>query len=91
MPPLGERLGPGHGTLAEQLAAWRSRFPDVEATEVVASGHPAAVIKEHAVDADMVVISGRGHGEVTGMLVGSIARAVLHHVDRPIAVVHQPP
>jgi nucleotide-binding universal stress UspA family protein len=36
------------------------------------------------------VIGGRGHGTVTGMLLGSVARAILRHVDRPIIVVHQP-
>ena len=83
-------LAQAEHALAEQLAEWRAKFPDVEVAEVVASGHPAAVIKEHAADADLVVVGGRGHGVVTGMLLGSIARAVLHHVDRPIAVVHQP-
>ena len=33
---------------------------------------------------------GRGHSEVTGMLLGSVARAVLYLVDRPTAVVHEP-
>lgn len=78
------------GMLAEQLAPWRSKFAGVQVTEVVAAGHPAAVIADHAEGADLVVVGGRGHGVVTGMLLGSVARAVLHHVDRPIAVVHQP-
>jgi nucleotide-binding universal stress UspA family protein len=76
--------------LAEQLAGWRSKFPDVDVTEAIESGHPAAVIKEQADGADLVVIGGRGHGFVTGMPLGSIARAVLHHVNRPVAVVHEP-
>jgi nucleotide-binding universal stress UspA family protein len=37
-----------------------------------------------------VVIGGRGHSEVTGMLLGSVARAVLYLIDRPTAVVHEP-
>ena len=88
---MGERFGPGGGTLAEQQAAWRSRFHDVEATEVVASGHPAAVLREHAADADMVVISDRGHGEVSGMLLGSIARSGAASRRPSDAVVRQPP
>jgi nucleotide-binding universal stress UspA family protein len=76
--------------LADQLSTWRAKFAGVEVTETVAAGHPAAVIADHSADADVVVIGGRGHGVVTGMLLGSVARAVLHHVDRPIAVVHQP-
>ncbi len=74
-------------TLTEQLSEWRSKFPEVRVTEVVEAGHAAAVIKQHAADADLVVIGARGHGTVTGMLLGSIARAVLQHVDRPVAVV----
>lgn len=76
--------------LTEQLSEWRSKFPEVEVAEVVAAGHAAAVIKQHATDADLIVIGGRGQGTVTGMLLGSIARAVLQHVDRPVAVVHSP-
>ncbi|MFW6091238.1 MAG: universal stress protein [Actinomycetota bacterium] len=73
--------------LTEQLDEWRSKFPEVPVTEVVEAGHAAAVIKRHAADADLVVVGGRGQGTVTGMLLGSIARAVLQHVDRPVAVV----
>jgi nucleotide-binding universal stress UspA family protein len=78
------------GMLADRLSGWRTKFPDVEVTEVIASGHPADVLAEHAEGADLVVIGGRGHGVVTGTLLGSVARTILHHVDRPIAVVHQP-
>lgn len=73
--------------LADQLSGPRADFPDVEVEEVVASGHPAAVLKEQAAVADLVVIGGRGHGRVTDVLLGSIARAVLHDADRPVAVV----
>jgi nucleotide-binding universal stress UspA family protein len=76
--------------LSEQLADWRAAFPDVPVTEVVAPGHPAAAIKQHAADADLVVVGSRGHGAVTGMLLGSVAQALLHHLDRPIAIVHTP-
>jgi nucleotide-binding universal stress UspA family protein len=75
--------------LSEQLAPWRAKYPDLDVTEVIASGHPAAAIREHSADADLIVVGGRGHGVVTGMLLGSVAQAVLHHVDRPVAVVHE--
>lgn len=78
------------GMLADRLSGWRTRYPDVEVTEVVATGHPADVLAEHAERADLVVIGGRGHGVVTSTLLGSVAQAVLHRVARPIAVVHQP-
>lgn len=76
--------------LTEALAAWTSKYPDVPLTKVIDIEHPAVAIRNHSRDADLVVIGGRGHGEVTGMLLGSVARAVLYLVDRPTAVVHQP-
>jgi nucleotide-binding universal stress UspA family protein len=84
-----ESLAAARRMVSRQVAEWRSKLPDVDVTEVVEVGHPAAVIKERATDADLVVLGGRGHGTVTGMPLGSVAHAVLHHVDRPIAVVHE--
>jgi nucleotide-binding universal stress UspA family protein len=76
--------------LAEALAGWMSANPDVRVTQVVEADHPAQAIRRHSSDADLVVIGGRGHSEVTGMLLGSVARAVLYLIDRPTAVVHEP-
>lgn len=76
--------------LAEALAGRMSAHPDVPVTQVVEADHPAQAIRRHSSDADLVVIGGRGHSEVTGMLLGSVARAVLYLVDRPTAVVHEP-
>lgn len=73
--------------LAEALAGHQATFPDVPVTQVTEMDHPALAIRNHATDADLVVIGGRGHSEVTGMLLGSVARAVLYLVDRPTAVV----
>ncbi|MFW6090681.1 MAG: universal stress protein [Actinomycetota bacterium] len=74
-------------TLADALAVPRADHADVEVDEVVVSGHPAAVLKEHAAESDLIVIGGRGHTRVADVLLGSIARTVLHHADRPVAVV----
>lgn len=76
--------------LAEALAGWMSAYPDVPVTQVVEADHPAQAIQRHSTDADLVVIGGRGHSEMTGMLLGSVARAVLYLIDRPTAVVHEP-
>lgn len=76
--------------LAEALAGKMSAFPDVRVTQVVEPDHPARAIRQHSADADLVVIGGRGHSELTGMLLGSVARSVLYLIDRPTAVVHEP-
>ncbi|HEX5997141.1 MAG TPA: universal stress protein [Jiangellales bacterium] len=76
--------------LADQLSGARARFPEVEVNEAVLPGSPGDVLVDQAEGADLVVVGGRGHGVVTGALLGSVAQAVLHRVNRPIAVVHQP-
>ena len=38
-------------------------------------------------DADFVVIGARGHGAITGMLLGSVADFVVHHSTVPVVVV----
>lgn len=38
-------------------------------------------------DADFVVIGARGHGALTGMLLGSVADYVVHHSTIPVVVV----
>lgn len=75
--------------LGETLADWTATYPGVPVTKVVESEHPAVAVLNSSHQADLVVVGGRGHGEVTGMLLGSVARAVLYMVDKPTAVVHQ--
>lgn len=76
--------------LATATAPWRDKYPQVTVTTVTEVDHPAVALERHAAAADQVVIGGRGHGTVTGLLLGSAARAILRHIDRPVVVVHQP-
>lgn len=50
---------------------------------------PATALTKYTPKADQVAIGGRGHGVVTGALLGSQARAILLHVAAPMVVVHQ--
>lgn len=66
---------------------WRTKYPNVEVTTATEYGHPAAILAEYAKDVDLAVIGGRGHGRVTGMLLGSIARSILRQMPVPVTVV----
>ncbi|MFW6091689.1 MAG: universal stress protein [Actinomycetota bacterium] len=79
-----------HQVLADFVSAWRDKYPDARVTAIDEVNHPALVLGHLSADADMVVIGGRGHGTVTGALLGSVAKAILRHVDRPVVVVHEP-
>lgn len=84
------RSDAGYDRVIEQsIGTWREKFPDVVVTTHGDAGHPADVLRRRATSADLVVIGGRGHGLVTGMILGSVARAILRHVEAPMVVVHQ--
>jgi hypothetical protein len=56
---------------------------------VVRSGEPESALLEIAadVDADLVVVGSRGHGDPARPLLGSVARSVVHRARRPTLVV----
>ena len=75
--------------VAESLAGWRDKYPDVLVTEVVADGHPVDALLTEAklAQAALLVVGCRGRGGFTGLLLGSVSRGVLHHATCPVAVV----
>ncbi|MEH0985175.1 universal stress protein [Micromonospora sp. CPCC 205556] len=76
--------------LTESLAGVADRYPDVPITHRAVRKRPAAALTEASRDALLVVVGGRGHGPLTGLLLGSVSHAVLHHSASPVAVVRAP-
>jgi nucleotide-binding universal stress UspA family protein len=50
--------------------------------------HPVQALIDEALGAELVVVGSHGRGGFTGMLLGSVSQAVLHHAACPVAVVH---
>jgi nucleotide-binding universal stress UspA family protein len=73
--------------LADVLAPWQERYPDVRVTSEALAGVPAPLLVEATGLADLVVIGGRARDGGDGMRVGAIAHTVLHHAHCPVAVV----
>lgn len=73
--------------LAEALAGHRERYPDVAVREVVVRGGVRRALIDASADADLLVVGARGRGGFTGLLLGSVSQAVLHHAGCPVAVV----
>jgi nucleotide-binding universal stress UspA family protein len=74
--------------LAERLAGWGEKYPDVEVRRVVVQDRPAHALIEQAADgAQLVVVGSHGRGSAAGLVLGSVSHAVLHHSPCPVAVV----
>jgi nucleotide-binding universal stress UspA family protein len=61
--------------------------PRVEIVARVVQGHPAQVLMDAAAGAQMPVVGSRGHGTVSGMLLGSVSQHCVQHAPCPVLVV----
>lgn len=74
--------------LAESLAGWSEKFPDVQVTRQVVQALPAKALVATAVGAALLVVGCRGRGTLTRLMLGSVSHGVLHLATCPVAVVH---
>ncbi|MRH87627.1 universal stress protein [Nocardia sp. SYP-A9097] len=77
--------------LAERLAGWQEKYPDVEVIRRVYFAGPAAQLREWSEHAQLVVVGNRGRGGFLGLLLGSTAHALVQHAHCPVMVVHGAP
>ncbi|MEV0726071.1 universal stress protein [Micromonospora purpureochromogenes] len=73
--------------LAEAVAGWSERYPDVPVRHRVAHGAAARVLVQESAAAQLTVVGAHGRGALAGALLGSVSHAVLHHSHSPLAIV----
>ncbi len=76
----------GNKVLDERLAEWQERYPDVRVRREVPWSHPAKALVKEAEGAQLVVVGSRGRGGFTGMVLGSVAWAVVQSAPTPVIV-----
>lgn len=75
--------------LAERLAGFQERFPDVQVYRLVVCDQPARQLIEHSEEAQLVIVGSRGRGGFEGMLLGSVSAAVVQSARMPVIVAQQ--
>ncbi|MFG2549354.1 universal stress protein [Streptomyces sp. NPDC048581] len=73
--------------LAEALGGLGEKYPDVTVHRRLVRGRIRHTLIEASTDAGPVVVGARGRGGFTGLLLGSVSQALLHHAHCPVAVV----
>jgi nucleotide-binding universal stress UspA family protein len=86
-PLWDEFLAEAKRELAERLAGWGEKYPDVHVQRIVSHSRPADRLLELSETAQLVVVGSRGHGELAGLVLGSVSNALLHRAACPVVVV----
>lgn len=73
--------------VAEMLAGWQEKYPDVQVSTMLVRGHAPAVLAEESRDGQLLVVGSRGRGGFTGLLLGSVGASLITHTHCPLTIV----
>lgn len=76
-------------TLAERLAGWHERYPDVGVRRSIEIGDPARCLVDASERAQLIVVGSHGCGWFSGRLLGSVGAAVVNRAKIPVIVARQ--
>jgi nucleotide-binding universal stress UspA family protein len=79
-------LGDVGDMLAERLARYRKRYPNVDVQQVVMDDRPTTHLLNLSATAQLVVVGSHGRGGFAGMALGSVSNAVAHASRTPVIV-----
>ncbi|MER6096478.1 universal stress protein [Streptomyces sp. NPDC001728] len=73
--------------LAESVAGWAERYPDVAVSREVLRGHPVEQLALASRESLSLVVGRRGRGGYSGMRLGSTVHGLLHRAPCPVITV----
>jgi len=77
----------GQEILAERLAGWQERYPDVHVERLLFCDKPSRWLREQSERAQLVIVGSHGRGGFPGMVLGSVSSAVAQSATVPVIVV----
>ncbi|MFX1756473.1 MULTISPECIES: universal stress protein [Rhodococcus] len=72
--------------LAETLAGWSDRHPEVTVDRVIDRGPATKVLLAHLDDAQLVAVGSHGRGQFRAALLGSTSQNLLHKAPCPVLI-----
>lgn len=85
-----EGLAERRRLLAESVAGWAERYPDVAISQEVLRGHPVEQLALMSQESLSLVVGRRGRGGYSGMRLGSTVHGLLHRAPCPVITVPLP-
>ncbi|MFV6029274.1 universal stress protein [Streptomyces sp. NPDC056264] len=73
--------------LAEAVAGWAERYPDVAVSQEVLRGHPVEQLALASQESLSLVVGRRGRGGYSGMRLGSTVHGLLHRAPCPVITI----
>ncbi|MEU7631181.1 universal stress protein [Nocardia sp. NPDC049220] len=77
-----------YAVLAERLAGWQEKYPDVHVDRAVRQAGPTGLLREWSRSAQLIVVGSRGRGGFAGLLLGSTSNFLVQHAQCPVLVAH---
>jgi nucleotide-binding universal stress UspA family protein len=88
VPADADAIAAAEPLLAEAVHEARALHPDLPVEgRIWHGGNPGEALIEASRDAAIVVVGSRGRGGFTGLLLGSVSQAVVHHAHCPVLVI----
>jgi nucleotide-binding universal stress UspA family protein len=89
LPENFDPVGPAEGVLKEAQEWVTGKHPELVVKGDVVEGFAARALMgtAEALGASLLVVGARGHGEISGMLIGSVSENVASHAKCPVVVV----
>ena len=86
-PPDYDPAGEARRQLDKAVSAVLTPGDAIEVRQSVIEGHAAPVLEALSETADLVVVGSHGHGELVGMLLGSVSEHCATHCHCPVVVI----